>query len=142
MTERVDFYILPGTGAQACELFACRLIEKAYNQQLRIFVRARDAAQAKALDERLWTFRQGSFLPHGLLGGDDEPILIGDHLPQGAQADLLVNLAPELPDNWQRFARLAEVVDQDTLQPARERFRQYRSGGQEPHYHTFDKEPG
>src|SRR5690554_2374947 len=107
--ERVDFYILAGSGRQAAEQFACRLCEKAYNQGNRIFIRAEDGAQTEALDELLWTFRSGSFLPHARVGADDEdtPIVLGERVPERA-LDLLVNLAGTLDGPWQNFSRRSE----------------------------------
>ncbi len=141
--ERVDFYILAGSGRQAAEQFACRLCEKAYNQGNRIFIRAEDGAQTEALDELLWTFRSGSFLPHARVGADDEdtPIVLGERVPERA-LDLLVNLAGTLDGPWQNFSRLAEVVDQrpGAIQAARQRYRAYRGAGYELHYHNLDKE--
>jgi len=141
--ERIDFYILPGAGRRAAELFACRLAEKAFAQGHRIFVRTEDRHQAEVLDELLWTFRAGSFVPHALLGADDEaPVQLGDALPARA-ADLLINLGGALPEGWEAYDRLAEVVDQrpEVVTEARRRFRRYRKLGYPPHYHKLDKEP-
>jgi len=43
-------------------------------------------------------------------------------------ADLLVNLTDRLPDGWQRFARIAEIIDGDEERRrlGRERFKTYR----------------
>lgn len=139
--ERIDFYILPGAEPRATELFTCRLVEKAYGQDHRIFIRAIDGQQAASLDELLWTFRQGSFLPHGLArGAADEPILIGDEVPDEPRHHLLINLGGDLPPQWERFQRLAEVVDQrpGLIDQARQRFRQYRDSGYSPHYHKLE----
>lgn len=138
--ERIDFYILPTAEPGAAEQFTCRLVEKAFAQDHRIFVRTVDRRQAELLDELLWTFRQGSFLPHGLAGGEDEPVLLGDTVPAAATHDLLINLGGELPPQWEAFQRLAEVVDQQPqrLEQARARFRNYRDRGYRPHYHKLE----
>lgn len=139
--ERIDFYILPTAEPRAVELFTCRLAEKAYTQDHRIFIRTRDQAQTELLDELLWTFRQGSFLPHGpAAAGEDEPILLGETVPPTAQHDLLINLGSALPPQWESFQRLAEVVDQhpELLEAARMRFRSYRERGYHPHYHKLE----
>ena len=137
--ERIDFYILASAKPQAAELFACRLAEKAYAQDHRIFIRTRSRAQAESLDELLWTFRQSSFLPHGLVGGEDEPILLGDTVTAEVTHDLLINLSDELPPHWERFRRLAEVVEPEPalLAQARERFRFYRRHGYQPISHNL-----
>ena len=78
---RVDFYLLKDTGNAAGPLFTCcRLAEKAYMQGHRIFINTESALQLQQLDDLLWTFRDGSFLPHAICGddnADEQPILLG-----------------------------------------------------------------
>nr|WP_181919275.1 DNA polymerase III subunit chi [Alkalilimnicola ehrlichii] len=81
-------------------------------------------------------------LPHaGVQAADNEPIVIGTASGERQAFDLLINLAGDLPEGWQGYQRLAEVVDPRTgaLPAARDRFRQYRSAGYEPHYHKLGK---
>lgn len=139
---RVDFYILPGDSARERALFACRLAEKAYQQGHQLMLRVSDPAEAASLDELLWTFRQGSFLPHARLeNADGEPILIGTEVDEHTPRDVLVNLAESLPAHWDEHQRVAEVVNQDpaVLQGSRARFRAYRDQGSEPHTHRMDQ---
>ena len=63
---RIDFY-LPGAGARDNRFgLACRLADKAYHQGRRVYLHAASAEQARHLDRLLWTFRDQSFVPHGL----------------------------------------------------------------------------
>lgn len=136
---RVDFYILASGDTAERETFCCRLAEKAYRQGNRVFVLTADRGEAERLDERLWSFRAGSFVPHAVAGAAaDEPVVLGESAPAGG-ADVLVNLAPGLPAGWQSFARIAEIVNQDPAvrDPARERFRRYRDAGVEPESHRL-----
>src|SRR5271168_3530353 len=64
MTERVDFYVLKSAAAKQRWTFACRLIEKAYLRDLSVVVVNGTLAEAKQLDELLWTFNERSFIPH------------------------------------------------------------------------------
>jgi DNA polymerase-3 subunit chi len=51
--------------------------------------------------------------------------------PVGAPpADLLVNLADRLPAHWERYPRIAEIIDADEERRrlGRERFKSYREG--------------
>ena len=80
----------------------------------------------------MWTFRDGSFLPHVLAGeGEDAPVHIGHSAEPGEGFHLLINLGPEVPGFFSRFERVAEVVDGDETQKAkgRERFRFYKDRG-------------
>lgn len=142
---RVSFYVLAGGEPGSRLGYACRLAEKAYKLQHRIHAHAADASMAKALDELLWTFRQGSFVPHQLLatGGSPPlaPITIGAADPAGPveppAADLLINLATEVPPFYGRFPRIAEIIDGSPAgrEAGRARHRFYREQGLEPETH-------
>jgi DNA polymerase III subunit chi len=62
----IDFYMISAQGDQARLLFACRLLEKAYQQQHNIVVHVEMREKAQTLDNLLWTFRDDSFIPHKL----------------------------------------------------------------------------
>jgi DNA polymerase III subunit chi len=129
---KIDFYILPESGAAAELQFACRLIEKAYKQKHRVYIHTETKVMAHQLDEMLWTFRDDSFLPHHLYGeGPDPapPIQIGfDAVPE-KHRDILINLSNQTPSFYAQFQRLLEIVAHDSTaqEAARERYRQYRA---------------
>lgn len=128
---RVDFYVLPESGERARAQFACRLAEKACGLGHRVWVRTDSDAEARALDDLMWTFHDQAFVPHALAGEADEPVQIGsDALPDEGR-DLLINLGSSVPEWVGRFARVAEVVDDEPARKAagRERFRHYRDRG-------------
>jgi DNA polymerase-3 subunit chi len=133
MTQ-VDFYILEDSQPQACPLFTCRLAEKAYKQGHQIYINAESGQQLKQLDDLLWTFRAGSFLPHAVYetgATANPPILLGHAVePEGA-SDVLVNLSSEIPAYFSRFSRVAELVGGSGEQraAARERYRFYKDRG-------------
>ncbi len=143
-SPRVDFYILPGDAPAARDLLCCRLAEKACKMGHKVYLHADSEAHARRLDELLWTFRSGSFLPHALLGDDPQPppqILIGHAGGAAPPArDVLINLAAEIPPFFDRFERVAEIVDQSAAvkQAGRERFRRYREHGCQPETHNLD----
>lgn len=139
---RVDFYVLPGRQAGSRLLLACRLAEKAYGLGHTVYIHAASPEQAQQLDELLWTFRQGSFVPHALYPDADQdapPVLIGWPPEPPVNATLLINLGDEAPAFADRFERVAELVDQDenTLAASREKFRGYRSWGCELYTHKL-----
>ena len=132
MTERVDFYVLKSAAARQRWAFACRLTEKAYLKDLKIVIVSDTLADAQALDELLWTFNDRSFIPHKVCLDEQsvDPatavhLTVETALPT---ADLLVNLAQRLPAHFQRYARIAEVIDADEERRrlGRERFKAYR----------------
>lgn len=137
-----DFYVLPASGKNERMVFACRLAEKAFDQGLRTYIHNESEEQAAQLDNLLWSFRQGSFLPHALYGAENDPELpihIGWQSEPAAGA-VLINLAPSVPAFFDRFERVAEIVDADPAvkQAARERFRFYREHGITPTSHTIE----
>lgn len=146
---RVSFYVLSGAEPTTRLGYACRLAEKAYKLQNRIHAHAADSSMAKTLDVLLWTFRQGSFVPHEILSHDGQPrggqsaspITIGSADADGSieppAADLLINLADDVPAFFNRYPRIAEIIDGSpaSREAGRVRHRFYRDQGLEPETH-------
>ncbi|MGB7754863.1 MAG: DNA polymerase III subunit chi [Salinisphaera sp.] len=133
MTE-VFFYILEDEAADATAQFACRLTEKAHGEGHRVFIHAADAAQAAALDELLWRFRQGSFVPHATadaLEPDDDitPVIIGAGEPPAGFDDVLINIGGEVGGFFSRFARHNEIVGPQAMAAARRQYRFFKDRG-------------
>lgn len=133
MTQ-IDFYILDDPAADARQRFACRLAEKAWQQGHRVYIHTGDPDLSTRMDELLWAFRQGSFVPHGLdddEAADDAPVHIGHGEEPRHHDEVLINLDREIPLFFSRFRRVAELVDGDeeNRRAGRERFRFYRDRG-------------
>ncbi len=140
MTQ-VDFYILATSDASGRERFACRLAEKAFRAGYRVHLNSATPEQAEQLDQLLWTFRPGSFIPHSLAqAGEEVPVLIGCGSEPAAESDLLINLADDIPTCFSRFRRLAEIVDQDPQRRdrGRQRYRFYQERGYPLVHHSID----
>ena len=140
---RVDFYILAATGEPSRHKFACRLAEKAYRLKHTVHIHTANRQQAEVLDELLWTFRDGSFVPHEVLNMPGHPasapVTIGfDETGIGNQ-DLLINLTDEIPEMAASFPRVAELVtsDEQSRQLSRKRFVRYRELGAELETHNI-----
>jgi len=118
-------------------MFAARLAGKIHRLGQRTYIHAQHEAQAKALDDLLWTFDQSSFIPHKMNGqaAATEPgisAVIGFRPPCDFNYNVLISLLEdEIPDYWREFERVAEVVGPDPKdkQCARDRFRRYREFG-------------
>ncbi len=133
MTERVDFYVLKSAAAQQRWAFACRLTEKAYLRDLRVVIVNDSPADARMLDDLLWTFNERSFIPHQIClessAPDPAAKVYLTALPAATPAaDLLVNLTDRLPERWERYPRIAEIIDagEERRRLGRERFKSYR----------------
>ena len=131
---RIDFYILQDSQPDARALLTCRLTEKAFRQGHQVYINTESGQQLKKLDDMLWTFRDGSFLPHGLYAAtadSDHPVLLGHAVNPEGPSDVLVNLSNDVPAFFSRFNRVAELVGGDEAQraSARERYRFYKDRG-------------
>jgi DNA polymerase-3 subunit chi len=140
---RVDFYILAASKPASRLQFACRLTEKAYSLNNRVYAHASSPAEAEQLDKLLWTFKQGSFIPHEALGENEAeraPVRIGTPDRFENEGELLINLTDTAPDFATNYTRVVEIVDgQEASRLAgRNRFKQYRTMGLEPVTHQID----
>lgn len=130
---RVDFYIVDKARDDRLGI-ACRLAQKAYDAGQRAHLHVTDAAQAERLDALLWTFRQGSFIPHSIAGAPEAaaaPLVI-DHAGEPAEPyQLLFNLADDVPPFFSRFERVIEVIgsSEQEVRDGRTRYRFYRDRG-------------
>jgi DNA polymerase-3 subunit chi len=102
----VDFYHLQPSADR--NLFICRLIEKIFSRQHRLYVRCQDLTEANILNDQLWTFSDASFIPHGM---DDphSPIELGCGDIPLHHDDVLLNLANTIPRNYQQVNRILEL---------------------------------
>lgn len=133
MTD-IDFYILASETPQARELMACRLAEKVYRLGRSVHIHTRSAAEAESMDQLLWTFRAGSFVPHSLAADVEQnsvgtPVVIGHDMEPRSNTDVLINLDDSVPLFFSRFNRVSEIITSQGKAAGRERFRFYRDRG-------------
>jgi DNA polymerase-3 subunit chi len=138
---QVDFYVLARPTQSAGEL-ACRLAMKAWEGGFRVVVRVDDENAARDLDEQMWDYPAGRFLPHGA-GADASaaPVAIvtaREQLP--AERDLVINLCADAVQGAERFGRLLEIVPADPTarDASRVKYRDYRERGLSPETHTMN----
>jgi DNA polymerase-3 subunit chi len=131
----IIFYVLKTLSQQKREIFACKLIEKIYRNAQTCYVLIDSAEQAHSLDQQLWTFRAGSFIPHQIykevLPELAQTILIGaSHIPESYQ-NLILNLSSTLPTLGPNTERIMEILDnsEESKQAGRHRYRAYQELG-------------
>ena len=140
---RVDFYILDQDSAAGRLKLACKLAEKAYLAAQTVLVWHTDPAELRAFDEMLWTFNDGSFVPHEALPADgawsESPVQLSSGVALSANVDIIINLAPDLPPFLPKTRRVAEIIDGDELRrrAGRARFKAYRELGVQPASHNI-----
>ncbi len=131
---RVDLYLTRAGQGPGKELAVCKLTHKAFRLQHRIYILAASPEEAAHLDKLLWTFSAGAFVPHALLTEEQEyevPVLIGEQDPPEKCRDVLISLTATVPQCFERFQRVVDVVgpSEAARERARERFRLYRDRG-------------
>ncbi len=111
------------------------LLEKTLERGWRAVIEVGLAERAEALDSHLWTFRDDSFLPHGLAGeGNDalQPILLttDDDNPNGAEVRFFVDRAvPQSGEGYVRLVYLFSGHDPDAVAEARLAWKALRDSG-------------
>ena len=147
MTEtcQVDFYVL-GDGALTAEQLACRLALMAWEQGHQIAVLTETTDIANKLDELMWDYPTGRFLPHSAEPGDTRaPVIIGkSDMPIPGDKEVIINLTSTAISEPDRFKRLLEIVPGSPSQrtASRHKFRSYREQGLVPASHAIGKRPG
>ena len=130
---RIEFHF----NAPALVPYACRLLRKVHGRGLRAQVVGHGTTLAQ-LDQALWTFSPLDFLPHCAA---DAPapmrqaasVLLTDRPCENWDRQILVNLGEGVPQGFEAFERIIDVVSLDELHRAqgRERWRQYAQAGHE-----------
>ena len=144
MSVRVDYYLLDQADPQRVAGFTCRLLNKAYQAGMRIFVLAESDAQAQSLDRLLWTSSDANFVPHALAESAEaaDPltrICIGHQPPASGHFEMLVNLQNLDTPQQGNYQRVAEMVsaDENHKQAARKRYAAWRKIGAEQNLHDI-----
>ena len=131
----VSFYILPSESLQERYQFACKLIEKAYRSGYFCYVLTDSTEQSQIIDDLLWTFRAGSFIPHQIYTGKlpdfEKVILIGSLAAPEHWQKTLFNLSSHCPEEFDKVERILEILDNSEASKAagRERYRHYQQSG-------------
>ena len=117
--------------------YVCRMLRKAALQRAKVAVTA-DAEFLRELDRELWVFEPLEFVPHCFAAApaqvlEASPIVLCDSARSSPHHDVLVNLGAQVPEGFERFERLIEVVtqDDDDRAGARSRWAHYKSRGYE-----------
>lgn len=116
--------------------YACRLLRKASATGARVLVTG-EPAQLRELDVALWTFAPLEFVAHCYAPAatqpvlDASPVVLAVSTRDAPHQQVLVNLGRAVPEGFERFERLIEVVTQDEAerQQARGRWKHYADRG-------------
>lgn len=125
--------------------YVCRLLRKAQQTGAQIGV-CGSAALLERLDRALWSFEATEFVPHLRLppGAPADArsavttILLTERCEELPHREVLLNLGMAIPENFEQFQRVLEVVSTDPQQveAGRQRFRQYKQFGHAVSHHV------
>ena len=124
------------------------LLEHALEEGRRVLVRASSDEMVAALNERLWTYDESSFLPHGAAGDGDpmtQPIFLTSELENPNSATMLVKLSGaegEAEDAFDLVVLLFEGRDDAALADARGEWRRLKDQGRTISYWRESDEGG
>ncbi len=145
MTQ-VDFYLIQQPAQEDRMVFACRLCEKAMSQGMKIYIHTGSEKAAQDMDDLLWSFKPESFIPHAIVGLDEDldadeeiPVFIGFGASCSISATLLINLSEEIPAFHDQFERIAEIVPNQEAAKSklREHWNIYKTKGFDLKHHAL-----
>lgn len=111
------------------------LLDRTLQRGWRARVRVADADQRRDIDERLWTWREDSFLAHGMAGephAERQPILLtgDDENLNGSQALFIVDQSDmSLTEEFERCFIIFDGRDEVALTTARARWKTLKDQG-------------
>ena len=132
--------------AQPLEVVLPSLLEKTLERGWRALVRLGSAERLAAMDTRLWTYSDDSFLPHGTPASprpEAQPVYLtaGDENPNGADVLFLADGAQaEAFDGFSRVALLFDGADPLALAAARGEWRRVVGLGLKAVYWAQDED--
>ena len=116
---------------------ASQWVERLYERGRTVAVHAADRGQASEMDKVLWTFKQNSFIPHGIAGEVEEPViepvLIAAGDDEMPDSDVLVVVSDEGREAWMdefdHVYDFAPLYSDELKKDARRRFKAYQEAG-------------
>jgi DNA polymerase-3 subunit chi len=137
MTEVLFYHLTESTLEEALP----GLLEKTLQRGWRAVVQTGSPERRDALDVRLWTYREDSFLAHGCEHephADSQPILLthGHANPNAAEVRFLVDGASPPPDveAYVRLVFMFDGHDEMQLEGARREWKNQKAAGHEVAY--------
>jgi DNA polymerase III subunit chi len=115
--------------------YTCRLLRKATSSGARLVVTG-SAETLAQLDADLWSLSPADFVAHCYLDKDPStqmasPVILTTALHEAPHQQVLVNLGQQIPEGFERFERVIEIVglDEESRHSARSRWKSYADQG-------------
>jgi len=154
MTD-INFYVSSETGIEKRLAIVYRLVVKAIERNLSVYIFCDDSESSEAIDKLFWTREPESFIPHLLITDNrkSQSAKFANEIkifhPSGPEneapyeplhhCDFLINLSSQRPSFFSRFSKVAEVLDtsEEILTAGRKRYSFYRERGYNLEYHKL-----
>ena len=147
MASRITFIGVPGRGKGAFMKRFCRFAQEHVEAGSTVAVFTAGAEQASALDDLLWTYDEGGFMPHSVLGAATSPlerVVVSVTGTERPSADVIMNFSDEAVAAPVLQAPDADVVVYEFVPPdnpaarqaARRKWERYKEMGIVPSHRT------
>lgn len=109
-----------------------KLVEKALAGGFKVLLTARDDAAAEQLNQLLWSYDSGSFLPHGTIADgspERQPVLIATEAVPLNQAEVLIVTDGRIAPPSTAYKKVLDIFDgreSASLEAARSRWLEYK----------------
>ena len=108
------------------------LLERTLQRDWRAVIRCRDEKELRALDDHLWTYRDESFLPHGV--GEVDPstplwLTAADNVPAGFEVLFTLRAEGFDPAGLAGLTRVVLMFTQQDAPAAREAWKAVKASG-------------
>ena len=115
----------------------------AWERKQKIFIITATEVSAEQLDELMWQYPEGRFLPHARVNDRDSAkaaVNIGT-LSDLNPTDVVINLCLEAVPQTERFSRVLEIVPfaDGERQASRVKYKTYLNHGLKPRTHEINK---
>ena len=136
MTEILYYHLT----TKSLETVLPGLVQKSLDRGWQVVVQAGSDERVAAIDALLWSFRDGSFLPHGATRDGteaDQPVWLttGDDTPNDARIRFMVDGAElDDPSSFDRVVYMFDGHDHTAVEAARERWKRDKKSGHDLTY--------
>ncbi len=131
MAAKIFFIVLESDNKKR---LVCDFTDKIYSENHRMVFYIENPTLAKDFDQKLWIWKQSSFIPHlyveKLDTSFEEPVIITSQVESSADYDVLLMYDPaplEVVNMFDQVIDFAEKYDLAALKESRDRFRHYQT---------------
>jgi DNA polymerase-3 subunit chi len=139
----IHFYHLTST---PLERALPKLLERTLAGGFNTLVLVDSDARLERLDQLLWTYEEGSFLPHAPLSEGGAPILLAinpaEHARENEILFITSGIYAENPALYARVIDMFDGNDPESLASARNRWKKYKDSGAEMVYNKQNEQGG